>query len=235
MKTAKLSILFVIALLLTTSAFSQEAAPKLPPSINTTGEATVSIAPDRARIDIGVVTQADTSQQAAADNAQKLDATLSRLRALLGTGADIKTVSYSINPNYRYPQGGGEPTITGYTATNVVRVTLDDLTKVGSVIDTATQAGANRIQSLQFTVKDESAVQAQALREAAQKARQKADTLASALGVRVVRILTVSESGPVAIPFRDVAFARADTASTPIEPGTIEARASVSLTVEIAP
>lgn len=233
MKTAKLSILFTIALLFS-STFAQDVNSKLPPSINTTGEAVVSVAPDRARIDVGVVTQAGTSQQAASQNAQKLEATLARLRSLLGANADIKTVSYSLTPNYRYPQGGGEPTITGYTATNIVRVTLDDLTKVGSVIDTATQAGANRIQSLQFTVKDEQAVQTQALREAAQKARRKADALAGAIGVRIVRVLNLSESGPVAIPFRDVAYAKAETASTPIEPGTIEVRATVSLTVEIA-
>jgi uncharacterized protein YggE len=234
MKTAKLTILFTIALLVT-SAFAQDASSKLPPSINTTGEAVVSVTPDRARIDVGVVTQGPTSQQAAAQNAQKLEATLTRLRALLGASADIKTISYSLTPNYRYPQGGGEPTITGYTATNVVRVTLDDLTKVGSVIDTATQAGANRIQSLQFTVKDEQAVQTQALREAARKARQKADAMASALGVRVVRILNVSESGQPVFPYRDVAYAKAETASvTPIEPGTIEVRATVTITVEIA-
>jgi uncharacterized protein YggE len=153
----------------------------------------------------------------------------------LGAGADIKTVSYSLQPNYRYPQGGGEPTITGYTATNIVRVTLDDLTKVGSAIDAATQAGANRIHQLQFTVKDERPLEAQALREAAIRARQKAEALATALGVRITRVLHVSESSPVVVPVRDVAFARAEVASTPIEPGTIEVRASVTVSVEIAP
>lgn len=207
--------------------------PKLPPSISTTGEAIISVAPDRARIDVGVVTQADTSQHAAAQNAEKLDATLNRLRSLLGPHADIKTISYSLTPSYRYPQGG-DPIITGYTATNIVRIMLDDLTKVGSVIDTATQAGANRIQSLQFTLKDEQPVLARALGEAAKKARQKAESLASALGVRVLRVLTATESGPAATPFRDIAFARSEAVATPIEPGTIEVRATVSLTVEIA-
>jgi uncharacterized protein YggE len=151
MKTATLTFLFTIALLSVLPASGQEMSSKLPPSINTTGEAVVSVAPDRARIDVGVVTQAATSQAAVAQNAQKLEATLARLRALLGANADIKTVSYSLTPNYRYPKEGGEPQITGYSATNIVRVTLDDLTKVGNVIDTATEAGANRIQSLQFT------------------------------------------------------------------------------------
>ena len=223
----------IVLLLAAASASAQETASKLPPHIRTSGEATVTVKPDRAQIDVGVVTQADSSQSAVAQNAQKLEATLAKLRQLLGANADIKTISYSVSPNYRYPKEGGEPTIAGYTATNIVRVTLDDLTKVGSVIDTASQAGSNRIQNLRFMLKDESPVQAQALREAAQQARAKSNALAGALGLNVLRVLSVEESGSPVYPVRDVAFARAESASTPIEPGTIEVRASVTLTVEV--
>lgn len=215
-------------------AVAQEPAVRMPPHVRTTGEATVTARPDRAQIDLGVVTQADTSQAAVQQNAQKLETTLARLRQLLGAGADIKTISYTVTPNYRYPTQGGEPTITGYTATNIVRVTLDDLTKVGNVIDTATQGGSNRIQNLRFMLKDEAPVKAQALREAALKARASANALAGALGLNVVRVLSVAEGGSPIVPVRDVAFARQEAASTPIEPGTIEVTASVVLTVEVA-
>lgn len=215
-------------------AVAQEPAVRMPPHVRTTGEATVTARPDRAQIDLGVVTQADTSQAAVQQNAQKLETTLARLRQLLGAGADIKTISYTVTPNYRYPTQGGEPTITGYTATNIVRVTLDDLTKVGNVIDTATQGGSNRIQNLRFMLKDEAPVKAQALREAALKARASANALAGALGLNVVRVLSVAEGGSAIVPVRDVAFARQEAASTPIEPGTIEVTASVVLTVEVA-
>lgn len=226
--------LLITLVIFAAPAAAQDTANRLPPSIRTTGEAVVMATPDRAEISVGVVTQADTSQAAVEQNAKKLEATLARLRQLLGSGADIKTVSYTLSPNYRYPKEGGEPSITGYTATNIVRVTIDDLTQVGKAIDAATQAGANRIQSLRFTLKDERPVQAQALREAALNARRKADALASALSVQIVRILSVAESGATAIPYREVAFARAaDSAQTPIEPGTIEIRADVALTVEI--
>ncbi len=225
----------LILLMLFAAQVAAQDTGKLPPSIQTSGEAVVTATPDRAQIDVGVVTQADTSQAAVTQNAQKLEATLERLRQLLGANTDIKTVSYTLNPNYRYPKEGGEPTITGYTATNIVRVTLDDLTQVGKAIDAATQAGANRIQSLQFTLKDERTVQTQALREAALNARRKAEALVSALDLRIVRVLSVVESSPVVIPVRDVAFARAEAASTPIEPGTIEVRATVAFTVEISP
>ena len=213
---------------------AQEPAVRMPPHVRTMGEATVTARPDRAQIDVGVVTQADTSQAAVQQNAQKLETTLARLRQLLGAGADIKTISYSVTPNYRYPAQGGEPTITGYTATNIVRVTLDDLTKVGNVIDTATQGGSNRIQNLRFMLRDEAPVKAQALREAAVKARASANALAEALGLKTVRVLSVAEGGSPIVPVRDVAFARQEEASTPIEPGTIEVTASVVLTVEVA-
>ena len=228
------NLLMLVVLGVSQAAAQDTSDTKLPPSIRTSGEAIVTAAPDRAQIDVGVVTQADTSQAAVTQNAQKLEATLARLRQLLGARADIKTVSYTVTPNYRYPKEGGEPTISGYTATNIVRVTLDDLKKVGAVIDAATQAGSNRIQNLRFMLKDEAPVQAQALREAAVQARAKANTLASALNLRITRVLSIAESGSPAYPVRDVAFARAQEASTPIEPGTIEVRASVTLTVEIS-
>jgi len=218
-----------------TAAAQDVAAEKLPPSIRTNGDAVVTAKPDRAQVDVGVVTQAGSSQSAASQNAQKLETVLNHLKSLLGARADIKTISYSLSPNYRYPTGGGEPTITGYTATNVVRVTLDDLTQVGKVIDAATSSGANRIQSLHFALKDPESVEAQALTQAAAKARKKADDLATSLNLRIVRVLSVSEGGPVVVPVSDVAYARAETASTPIEPGTIEVHATVSLIVEIAP
>ena len=222
----------LILILFVVQIAAQERTEKLPPSIQTSGEAVVTAKPDQAQIDVGVVTQAETSQTAVAQNAQKLEETLKRLRGLLGNNADIKTISYTVSPNYRYPKEGGEPTITGYTATNIVRVTLDDLTQVGKVIDTATQGGANRIQNLQFMLKDEQTVQAQALSKAAISAKQKAESLASSLGLNIIRVLSVIESSPVSIPMRNAAFSERE-ASTPIEPGMIEVRANVTYIVEV--
>jgi uncharacterized protein YggE len=225
-----------ISALLGAGAAAQEPAERLtPPSIRVSGEATVTVQPDQARIDIGVTTQAQTAQAAAADNAQRLETVLAELRRALGAGAEIKTAGYSLNPDYRYPKDGGRPTITGYTATNIVRVTLNDLTQVGRAIDAATQSGANQVQRLQFTLKDEQAAQSQALRAAAVKARAQAEALAQALGLKIVRVLSVAESGAGVQPImRDVALGRAEAAvSTPVEPGTIEVRAAVTLTVEI--
>jgi uncharacterized protein YggE len=206
------------------------------PSISVTGEATVKVSPDQAQINVGVVTQSQNAQAAAAQNAQRLEATISALRKVLGAGAEIKTTNYSLTPNYRYPREGGQPTITGYTASNTVEVKTGDLTQVGKVIDAATQSGANNIQSLQFTLKDEQAVRAQALREASLKAKAKAEAIASAMNLRIARVLRVEEGGQVR-PIQMYAkaeMAQAASAPTPIEAGTIEVQATVTLTVEIA-
>jgi hypothetical protein len=221
-------------------ASAQEPAERTArPSIRVTGEATVQARPDRAEIDIGVVAQAPTAQAAAAQNAQQLDAVLAALRAALGPAAGIRTAGYSLNPISRPARDGLPPAIVAYAATNAVHVTTDDLGAVGRAIDVAMQAGANQINRLQFTLKDEGAARAQALREAAVKARAQAEALAGALGLKVVRVLSAMEGAPVTVrPILGAArtmAAQAPAAPTPVEPGTIDVRAEVTLVVEVAP
>jgi hypothetical protein len=220
------------------TALAQESADKsLRPTIRVTGDATVTVKPDQAEINIGVVTQAQTAQAAASQNAQKQDAVISELRKALGPTAEIKTISYSLSPNYRYPKEGGPPTITGYTASNVVQVKTSNLAQVGKVIDLATESGANTIQYLRFTLKDETAARAQALSQASTKARLKAEAIASALGLKIQRVLHVEEGGAAIRPVEYGETMRAmgaATAPTPVESGSIDVRATVTLTVEVA-
>jgi len=208
-------------------------------SIRVTGDARVTAKPDRVLIDIGVTTRAALSQDAASQNARAADSVFAAVRKVAGPTAVLKTISYTLNPNYRYHPKEGEPTIDGYTALNVVQVTLDDLTRIGAVIDAATQAGANRIQGIQFTLRDQDAVRAQALREAATRARAEVDVLAAALGVKVLRVLTVEESSPRVMPLRvyngAARAAAAEAAPTPVEAGTLDITADVTLSVEVGP
>ncbi len=218
-------------------AAAQQPPPPRPPhpTVRTHGEAIVSAKPDRARIDIGVVTQAPAAQTAASQNAAKADAVIREMKTLAGANAEVKTVSYSVTPNYTYPRDG-RPIITGYTATNVVQVMTEDLAGVGKLIDAATQTGANQVNRLEFTLKDPQAAHAQALQQAAAKARANAEALASALGLRITRIIAVEEEGPAPEPIRPMAaMARAETpgAPTPVESGMIEFRAAVTLTAEV--
>lgn len=208
-------------------------------SMRVTGDSRVSARPDRVQIDIGVSTQAQESQAAAAENARETDAVLAAVRKAAGAGAQLRTASYSLSPRYQY-HAGAEPTITGYTALNVIEVTLDELGRIGNVIDAATHSGANRIQGIQFTLRDQDAVRAQALREAATRARAEADVLAAALGLKILRVLSVEESSPRFVPIRmNMAAARGAVAaaevSTPVESGALDVSAEVTLMVEVGP
>ncbi|MDE2451495.1 MAG: SIMPL domain-containing protein [Gammaproteobacteria bacterium] len=236
-------ILLAVALAAASSwALAQPPSTRLPrpATMEVTGQAEVSRAPDRVYIDIGVTTQARKSEDAAAQNAERLSAVIAAVKGAAGPGAQLTTTQYSISPNYNYPRGGGTPTVVGYTASNVVRVRLDDLGKIGRVIDAATQAGSNNVQDIRFALRDEQAPRDEALREAALNARQDAGALAGALGLDVVRVLAVSENGPESRPVPIYAqamgrLAQARVTPTPVEAGTIDVTATVTLTVEVAP
>ncbi len=207
-------------------------------SIRVTGDSQVTAKPDRVQIDIGVTTHAEHSQEAATENAHQVEAVLSAVKKAAGPTAVLKTVNYTLSPTYKY-QNGHEPTLTGYSAANIVQVTLDDLTKISNVIDAAAQAGANNVRGISFTLRDQDAVHADALRKAAAKARADAEVLAAALGLKIVRVLNVEETGGRFVPvMRTMSAAPAAAAAevaTPVESGTLDISASLVLTVEVAP
>jgi len=212
-------------------AFAQ--APPPPPYIQAFGEGVVAAAPDQARIGIGVVTQAATAEAAGTQNAERADAVLRELRRVAGPNAEIRTAGYALEPIYRSPRGAA-PEISGYTARNTVLITTGDLASVGPIIDAAMKAGANNIQRLEFSLKDQRAARAQALKEATAAARADAEAIASALGVRIVRVLSAEAGGEPPIRPMVMGMARMEAAATPIEPGTVEVRAAVTLRVEVA-
>jgi uncharacterized protein len=193
--------------------------------------------PDQAEIDIGVVTQAKNAPDAGKENADRLARVLAEIKKLIGKGDEVKTASYSLTPNYRYPQGG-KPELVGYAATNVLRIKTGSLGSVGKLIDAAMQSGANSIQRLVFNLKDEQSAQLQALRLATTKAKAKADAMAGALGLKTIAVLNVSESERGVRPVmmeRQMASVAAAAPPTPVEAGTVEVRSSVTLTAEVGP
>lgn len=203
--------------------------------IRAVGQATVSVKPDHAEVVIGVVTQAETAQEASVQNMQRTEAVLAQLRAVLGANADIKTIGYSVTPNYRYPREGGPPTLVGYTVSNTVEVATNDLLLVGRLIDAATQAGANTIGALRFTINDPAPVRARALSQAAKQARGQADAIATGLGVRTGAVFAAQEGVSVRPLELDVRAAPAASGQTPIETGMVEVQATVTVDFEIVP
>jgi uncharacterized protein len=219
------------------SAAQQISIPPTVPYVLVHGEATISARPDRVQLDVGVVSQSATSQTAAEVNAKESNTVIEALRKVLPAG-NIRTVNFSVNPNYQYPKVGSPPTILGYTATNTVRLELDDLDLLGKLIGAATRAGASNVNRVNFMLHDESKARAEALGKAADQARAGAAALADRLHVKLGRLLRVEEEQPVIVsPGRQVELAAAAKVgaaeTTPIEPGSIDVHASVSLTFEV--
>ncbi len=207
--------------------------------VSVVGEAVVTSSPDTAVLSLAVVTQNASASEAQAENASRTDAVVRAVRAAAGSGAEVKTGGYNLQPQFVYKEGAA-PVITSYVARNNVVVTTGELSKVGAVIDAASRAGANSVDGLSFILRRDEQARGQALAGATRAAMDKARVIAEALGGRVVRILEVQEAGTVRPPIpvqydRMESFKTAQSAppSTPIEPGTHDTRAQVQLVAEI--
>jgi uncharacterized protein len=201
------------------------------------GEASVSVRPDAARVTISVVKQGATAEAAASDNATATAAVIAALRQLLGPNAEIRTVAYYLTPVYVYPRDNTPPQITGFNAANTIQAVANDTNLAGRIVDAAIGAGATRVDGVGLFLRDDDASRAQALRLASQRARTKADAIALGLGVRLGAVLSAQEgvSTPILPMNRIDTGATATATPTPIEAGTLEVRASVTLDIEIAP
>ncbi|MBV8740999.1 MAG: SIMPL domain-containing protein [Sinobacteraceae bacterium] len=228
----------VCLLAMTGVVAAQQVSPGLS-SIRVMGESVVTVKPQRALVNVGVLTQQRQSQAAVTDNARTSEAVTNALHKLLGDQADISTVNYAVNPEYQYRSGNGRPSVSGYTAVNVMRVTVDNLDQVGAVIDTAVQAGANHIESVQYSVRDPAPYRAQALREAAAKARADAETLATALNVHILRLLKVEQLRDPGLPPPVDPSDPENRLSPggdplPVQPPGFDFTANVALTLEVS-
>ena len=200
------------------------------------GDAIVQAQPDTAILTISVVTQARRAIDAQQENATKTDAVVRALKAAAGTDAEVKTSGYSVQPQRVYRENQ-PPTITGYEARNTVTVTMSDLKKVGNVIDASSQAGANDIAGIAFTLRQDRAARDQAMAEATREAMSKAQVIATALGKRVVRIVEVQEEGfqrpPQPVYQAETFMAKRDSVATPIEVGSLDITSRVLLIAEV--
>lgn len=207
----------------------------VPGSIRASGEATITAQPDQAQVSIGVVTQAATAEEASSQNAATTTRVLDAVKRVIKSKGELKTTGYSVMPTYKYANNTS-PTITGYEANNTVQVTIDDLSLVGKVLDTASNAGSNRITGVQFMLRDDSPVRARALAEAAAKARANGEAIANALHLHVVGVTEAdsSENAPVHPISAPMIRMSAMAVSTPIESDTaVNVHASVTVTLAV--
>lgn len=223
---------FALALVLPTGT---AAAEEMTPTLSMNGVGVARIAPDMAEVTLGVTTEAKDAAKAHAENAAQASRVRDAVKALGIAERDIQTTSYDFSPIYDVRDNGRSVT-TGYTVTNAVVVRVRDLNNVGKVIDTALTNGANRVDSLEFSASDTNEAKNTALADAARDARSKADAVARALGVRVVRVLTVHADARSYTPrnFMPMMMAKeAYDAGTPISAGELSVEASVNVTYVI--
>jgi uncharacterized protein YggE len=201
-------------------------------TISVSGTGRVLIDPDIADLRLGVTVEKPTVKEARDANAQAMSAVIASLRQLKVAEKDIQTSTLSLTPVYDYRANGEQPRLIGYNLTNAVAVTIRDLDVVGDAIDAALSAGATTLDGVTFRVEDQAAAEKQAREAAMAEAKAKAQTLASAAGVSIQGVASVSETvSPVPYPvyFSGVRDLAAEGASTPVEPGTNE----VSVTVAV--
>jgi uncharacterized protein YggE len=206
--------------------------------INVSGLGTIKASPDIAYITLGIVNEDADAKEAQRKNAEQMDELVAALKESDIKDEDIKTVSYNIYPKYDYDRNTGVSKIVGYSVNNSVQVTVRDILKTGTIIDIATENGANTGGGISFGLSNYEGYYNDALKAAVENAKKKADTIADTLGVSLKLPVSVTESSGYQQPSVyfsktwDMVADEAERAVTPIESGTIEVRASVAVVYE---
>jgi uncharacterized protein len=197
--------------------------------ITVTGVGHVDAVPDEAEFSLGVTTKGQTAREALAANSAQMRRLIAALKAAGIDERDIKTQDVSVGANY-----DDDTTADGYSAYNSVSVLIRDLNRAGAVLEAASKAGANQVYGPSLSRSDRESLEAKALENAMANARKRADTLARAGGVglgRVTAIVETAESGGYEL--YAARSATADDSEVPIERGTEEIQASVTVTFAI--
>ena len=197
--------------------------------ITVSGTGTITTVPDEATFTVGVQTQGSSAREALAANSEQMRRVIAAVRSAGVAKDDVQTQDVSVSANY---SDGNR--IDGYTANNSVLLTIHGLSSAGKVLDAASNAGANQVYGPSFSRSDQEKLRAKALRDAVGDARTKAEALADAAGVSLGRVTAISEgfSGGSEPYFAD--DVRAAKTAAPIEPGTQDIQASVTVTFAIA-
>ena len=228
----------VLCLSATSTTSAQDpAGSKEPPVIVTVGRSSVKVAPDRAFVTVSTEAAAPAPAAAQQKIAESMTAVRAKLKAALVPDDAVKTIAYSLQEEAEYPNG--RRVSKGYRARNTIEVRVDEIGKVGTVIDAAVAAGANAVGDIRFDLKGRDAVERDALKKAVIDARARAEALASGAGVTIAGVLRIDEQGqpsPIPRPGPMMAMraaAAADVPETPVTAGEIEVTATVTLTASI--
>ena len=225
--------------LATPAAVSAQAMAIVQPTTGTrldiTATGTVSRVPDLAIISAGVVTKSATATGAIADNAARMERVRGALRRAGIADKDIQTSSISLNPDYRY-DNGQPPVLTGYQASNNVSVKFRDIRNSGKILDALVAEGANQINGPSLTIDKPESAYDEARVKAIAAGRARAELYARSLGMRVVRLVAVSEGGAnfPRPPMPMVMMAKAErSADTSVDPGSQDLEITLSMSFDL--
>jgi uncharacterized protein YggE len=220
-----------VAALVAVAALAAPAAhaAATPRSITVNGSGMVSTTPDQADFTFGVTTNGGTATAALSANARLMNRVIAALKAQGVAAADIQTAEVSLSPN----RNANGDKILNYTASNSVTARVHPLSKAGPVVDAAVAAGANEISGPSLTSSDARVLSQRALKVAVADARSRASAIAAGAGVRLGRVLTVTETTSSPIPLEAKAAASV-APGTPVEAGTVQIEADVTVTYAIA-
>ncbi|HLM53394.1 MAG TPA: SIMPL domain-containing protein [Pseudoxanthomonas sp.] len=220
------------------SAHAQNAPGYAVPSdgtlLSVAASAEASSVPDVATLSAGVVTQASDGNTAMRQNAEQMVKVLAAIKAAGIAERDVQTSGVNLNPQYRYAENEA-PKITGYQASNTVSLKVRDIARLGQVLDALAAQGSNQINGPSFEIDKPEPVFDQARLAALKKAQARADTYATALGLRVRRIVSISEGGGGFRPMPMMAMGKAmdQAASTPVSPGTTTLTVNLDVVFEL--
>jgi hypothetical protein len=230
---SRYAMVFVIAALCGLAPVTW-AAEELIPSITVVGSGKVSAKPDQGEINVGVVTQRPAAVDAVSENSAAVRKVMQRLAELGIAAEDVRTNNLSLNPVYARRDKAQEiPKIIGYEVTNQLHITVRDLDRMGSILDSVVREGANRLNGVSFAVGDPTSLLDEARTKAVEDARRKAELYATASGVRLGEVLAVQEVQPQ-FP-RPESFRLAQAADTvPIAPGQLDFHLNITVIYRIA-
>jgi uncharacterized protein YggE len=215
-------------------ASAQTPAQAEPAVVVTTGQGVVKQAPDQAWVTIAAESRAKTPAEAQKLNADAMTAVLAKLKSVGLPAEAIKTSAYELRPEFDY--ANNRQTLRGYVARNAVEVRVDDLAKLGQVLDVAVAAGATQVSGIRFDLKDRTGAAQTALQRAVADAKGQAETAAQAAGLKVDRVLKLEVQRELVAPPRPMMAMRAEmamSAEPPVAPGEMDVRALVTLTTAI--
>jgi uncharacterized protein YggE len=228
------SALAATALMSAGAALAQPAAVPTPTTLTISAEGRVTRAPDIAEVSGGVVTSAPTAAAAMAENASRMNAVVAAVKKAGIADRDIQTTGLNLQPQYRYGDNH-PPVLTGYQVTNTVSLRLRKIAEAGRLLDTLVGVGANQISGPNFSVDAADAALDEARVAAVAMARTRAQLYAGAAGLRIRRIVSISESGAIEPGPRPMMMARAVKmeAAPPVAPGEVALGVNVTMVFEL--